>query len=325
MKKRKKGLILGSLVAVALILVSCGTKEKKATTSEPSMSHPQEPKLNLSFGTMPATDALPIYIADHEGYFEEEDVTVDIQNFKSPKDRDAALSSGHLDGVSTDMIAFSTYLEGGLNIRLTSEANGYFSLLSGDDSVTTLAQLKGHSVSYFKNQAPHYFLDEAMKTVDLTADDLDLQEVPQVPVRVELVKNKQTTAAIVPDPFRTIGMKDGLTELAKSDSLNIKPNAFAFTEKTIQTNSEGIKAFYRAYNKGVDYIQQHKVSEYYPILEKQIGYSKEIESSVKIPTYVHAAPINEKQLDNALAWSKAKGIYTKEWTFSDLTSSVAFH
>ncbi|MGX7418763.1 ABC transporter substrate-binding protein [Carnobacterium gallinarum] len=324
MSMRKKGFIVGSTVALMMVLIGCVTNEKSESIDTGSEKNYSEPKLNLSFGTMPATDALPILVASQEGYFVDEGVTVDIQNFKSPKDRDMALRNGHLDGVSTDMIAFSTYRENEAKVRLTSASIGYFSLLSGDSTVTNLSELKGHSVSYFKNQAPHYFLDEAMKTVNLTSDDLEFKEAHNVTTRIELVQNKQVTATIVPDPFRAIGLKDGLTELAKSDDLDIKPNAFAFTEKTIQTNSEGIKAFYRAYNKGVDFIQNHDLDTYYAILEKELGYSKAIKESVEFPTYVYAEPVDQKQLEEAISWATNKGIFTKDWTFEELTSTVAF-
>lgn len=91
MSMRKKGFIVGSTVALMMVLIGCVTNEKSESIDTGSEKNYSEPKLNLSFGTMPATDALPILVASQEGYFVDEGVTVDIQNFKSPKDRDMAL------------------------------------------------------------------------------------------------------------------------------------------------------------------------------------------------------------------------------------------
>lgn len=301
------------------LLVGCGTEETKKNNTAKSE---ETEKLTLSFGAMPAVDSLPVYIAEKEGFFEDEGLTLDLQSFKSPKDRDAALSSGNLDGANTDLIAVSTYLQGDLNFQIVSQSIGTFSILTNNEDITKLSDLKGKNVGHVKSQAPYYFLDSALKQEGISMSEVGYEEVPQIPVRIELVKNNKLDATVVPEPFRTIGLADGLTELGNSNELGINATVFGFTTDSLTQNKEAIEAFYKAYNKGVDYINEHDLDDYYDVMKDKIGYTDEIKGRVSLPTYTHAEQIKSEQLTNALDWSTEQGIYSKDLKEEDILNSL---
>lgn len=316
-----KKTIVTSIVAIfsLLLLTSCGTEESKKNNAT---KNKESEKLTLSFGAMPAVDSLPVYIAEKEGFFESEGLDLDLQSFKSPKDRDAALSSGNLDGANTDLIAVSTYLQGDLDFQIVSQSIGTFSVLTNNDEVSSLADLKGKKVGYAKNQAPYYFLDAALKEEGISIADVGYEEVPQIPVRIELVKNQKIDATVVPEPFRTIGLANGLTELGNSNELGIDATVFGFTSESLNQNKEAIEAFYRGYNKGVDYINDNDLDDYYDVMKEKIGYTDEIKGRVSLPSFTHAEQIKSEQLTNALDWSTEQGIYTKELKEADILNSL---
>lgn len=316
-----KKTIVTSIVAIfsLLLLTSCGTEEAKKNNAT---KNKESEKLTLSFGAMPAVDSLPVYIAEKEGFFESEGLDLDLQSFKSPKDRDAALSSGNLDGANTDLIAVSTYLQGDLDFQIVSQSIGTFSVLTNNDEVSSLADLKGKKVGYAKNQAPYYFLDAALKEEGISIADVGYEEVPQIPVRIELVKNQKIDATVVPEPFRTIGLANGLTELGNSNELGIDATVFGFTSESLNQNKEAIEAFYRGYNKGVDYINDNDLDDYYDVMKEKIGYTDEIKGRVSLPSFTHAEQIKSEQLTNALDWSTEQGIYTKELKEADILNSL---
>ena len=307
---KKRTLILGlAAVATLGLITGCGTKEKAAKTDAKETA---KNELTLSFGAMPAVDSLPVYIAEKEGFFEEEGLKLDLQSFKSPKDRDAALSSGNLDGANTDLVAVSAYLQGDMKFQVVSQSIGTFSILTSNEEVKTLADLKDKKVGIAKNQAPYYFLDEALKTADLSVADIAYEEVPQIPVRVELTANQKIDATVVPEPFRTIGLANGLTELGNSNELGIDATVFGFTTESLTDNKEAVEAFYRGYNKGVDYINDHKLDDYYDVMKEKIGFTDEIKGRVSLPKYTHAKQVKSDQLTSVLNWSKEQGIYSKD-------------
>ncbi|NKC67948.1 ABC transporter substrate-binding protein [Vagococcus fluvialis] len=317
---KKRTLILGlAAVATLGLITGCGTKEKAAKTDAKETA---KNELTLSFGAMPAVDSLPVYIAEKEGFFEEEGLKVDLQSFKSPKDRDAALSSGNLDGANTDLVAVSAYLQGDMKFQVVSQSIGTFSILTSNKEVKTLADLKDKKVGIAKNQAPYYFLDEALKTADLSVADIAYEEVPQIPVRVELTANQKIDATVVPEPFRTIGLANGLTELGNSNELGIDATVFGFTTESLTDNKEAVEAFYRGYNKGVDYINDHKLDDYYDVMKEKIGFTDEIKGRVSLTKYTHAEQIKSEQLSSVLTWSKEQGIYSKELKQEDILNPL---
>lgn len=306
-------------VLTSLTLVGCGTKEK---VTEETSQKDQAKSLTLSFGAMPAVDSLPVYIAEKEGYFKEEGLDLDLQSFKSPKDRDAALSSGHLDGANTDLIALSAYRQGDLDMKIVSQSIGTFSVITGEESVEKLADLEGKKVGYIQKQAPEYFLAKALEKEKLSLSSIQPEMVPQIPVRVELTKNKKIAATIVPEPFTTIGEVEGLKELANSQELDIQTTIFGFKADVLNDKPEAVKAFYNAYNKGVDYINNHPLNDYYPVLVEKIGFTDAIKDKVKLPNYTQAKQIDPNQVKEAFDWSKEQGIYTKDWTDKDVMSDL---
>lgn len=316
----KKKLLAFSLMAVFSIgaLAACGTETKDKVETE----KPSQKELSLSFGVMPAVDSLPVYIAEKEGFFKDEGLDLDLQSFKSPKDRDAALTSGHLDGANTDLIAVSTYYQGGLDVQVVSQSNGTFSILTNNDEIKNLADLKDKKVGIAKNQAPYYFLDEALQKDNLSVADIAYEEVPQIPVRVELVKNKKIDATVVPEPFRTIGLANGLKELGNSNELKIDATVFGFTGETLKENKKAVEAFYRGYNKGVDYINEKSMDDYYDVMKEKIGFTDKIKDSVELPKYTHAEQIKSEQLTSAFDWSKEQDILTKKWKEQDILNPL---
>ncbi|RHH70168.1 MULTISPECIES: ABC transporter substrate-binding protein [Vagococcus] len=319
MKKKLRLFGLVSVVTLGL-LASCGTKE--GTQEKKTIDTSQKETLSLSFGAMPAVDSLPVYIAEKEGYFKEEGLDLELNSFKSPKDRDAALISGNLDGANTDLIALSTYRQGDMDVKIVSQSIGTFSILTGNNDITSLTDLKGKTAGYAKNQAPYYFLDEALKSNGLEVSEVGFEEVPQIPIRVELTLNHKIDATVVPEPFRTIGMAQGLRELTNSQELDIQSTVFGFTNDSLTNNKEAIEAFYRAYNKAVDYVNEHDIDTYYDVLKEKIGFTDEIKKDVTLPKYVHAEQIDGKQVDHAFNWSKEEGIFTKEYNQKDVMSDL---
>ena len=90
-----KNLFLATLtVMVGLTLTACGSEK----TQQPSTTQTDE-TITLNFGAMGSIDAVPLVIAQENGYFKEEGLNVNLEMFTAAKDRDAALQAGQLDGV----------------------------------------------------------------------------------------------------------------------------------------------------------------------------------------------------------------------------------
>ena len=82
-----------SLVVLAAVLAAV------AVSCVPA--RPEEPKLKLAL--IPVLDTIPIFIAQQNGYFAEQGITVETIPVKSPQERDVLVTTGQVDGVLTDL------------------------------------------------------------------------------------------------------------------------------------------------------------------------------------------------------------------------------
>ena len=69
--------------------------------------------------------------------------------------------------------------------------------------------------------------------------------IPQIPVRLEMLKSGQIDAATLPEPLASVAVKAGATVISSTDNLGINPGALLFTKETIQSKNAEIAAFYR--------------------------------------------------------------------------------
>lgn len=203
----------------------------------------------MSLGLLPSIDAIPFVIAHEQGFDKKHGVNLDIQTFKSAKDRDVAFQAGKLEGISADLVAISIYNEAGLDVKITSTTFGEFDLLTGNDAIQDVKDLKGKTVILSKNTSTQYTVAMMLKQAGLTEDDITVTEVPQIPTRLELLKNNKADAAILPEPFVTMGKTSGLRVLSSTHTAGVNPFVLAFPQTAIDAKADAIRNMYAAYDE----------------------------------------------------------------------------
>ncbi|MEK5256516.1 ABC transporter substrate-binding protein [Paenibacillus odorifer] len=328
MKKKslKKMLMLSMMVVViAVLAVGCGSKNNTNTTStEGNAAEASKEPVTLSLGLLPSIDAIPFVIAHEQGFDKKHGVNLDIQTFKSAKDRDVAFQAGKLEGISADLVAISIYNEAGLDVKITSTTFGEFDLLTGNDAIQDVKDLKGKTVILSKNTSTQYTVAMMLKQAGLTEDDITVTEVPQIPTRLELLKNNKADAAILPEPFVTMGKTSGLRVLSSTHTAGVNPFVLAFPQTAIDAKADAIRNMYAAYDEAVAYMKSHDQSEYIDLVIKEVGYPETLKDEIKVPDYVPANQVDVKEVEAAFAWAREKGLLSKNISAEDVISDVQF-
>ncbi len=292
---------------------------KPQGTSTPDV---EAPKKTITIGVLPDTDSVPFVIADQNGYFEKAGVQVEIEQFKSAKDRDSAFQSGTLDGVITDVLAVSFAKEGGFDVKITSKTDGNYKLLAGKTlGINSIDEIKGKSVAISKNTLIEYATDKLIQSANLPESDIKKEIVPQIPARLEMLQNGKVDAATLPDPLATLAVKNGATVIDSTKKHGINPGVLAFTSKSIEENSNEIKAVYQAYNEAVEYINNAPIADYVDILVKEVGFPEDIKNSIVLPKYTKAGMSKEKDIIEVIEWLRNKDLIKTNYEFKDLTDS----
>lgn len=311
--KLKKIIALAMTAVMTASMVACGNKKEEVQTE----------KTKLTVGVMGSIDAVPLVIAEQNGYFEEEGVDLDLQIFKAANDRDAALQAGELDGVLCDETAISIYQNSGIDMKITGTTNGSWTLVAGKDSgITSLSNLKGKKVGISKNTMIEYLADDIALSNGLEVSDIEKVAIPAMPARLEALKNNQIDAAILPAPFNDTAVADGGVEITKIYNKDIMISVTAFLQEVIDKDANAIKGFYNAYNKAIEFINSNDISEYEDIIISTVGYSEDMRGNIVLPEFKTNYLPAEENVQNVLDWSKEKGLLTKDITAKDVMSDV---
>jgi NitT/TauT family transport system substrate-binding protein len=175
-----------------------------------------------------------------------------------------------------------------------------------------------------KNTSTQYTVAMMLKQAGLTEDDITVSEVPQIPTRLELLKNKKADAAVLPEPYVTMGETSGLRVLSSTHSAGVNPFVLAFPQSVIDAKPQAIRDMYAAYDDAVEYMKSHDQSEYIDLIIKEVGYPETLKDEIKVPEYQPANQVDVKEVEAAFAWARETGLLTKNISAEDVISDVQF-
>ncbi|MGX7195568.1 ABC transporter substrate-binding protein [Enterococcus olivae] len=311
-----KKIVLSFILAGTLFLGGCGNTDEATSSSSEEIT-------TVKIGVMPSTDNMPLIVAHEQGFDREHGVNIELETFKSAKDRDAAFQSGTVDGINSDLIAFSTYLQGGMDIQITSSTYGQFDLVASTEH-QSLEELKDQEIIILKNQGPEYAAEAILAQAGLSTEDVRFIEVPQVPSRVELLQNQQAAAAILPEPFVTMTAAEGMHNLGSTREVGLNPFVLCFTTEVIDEKATALQGMYEAYNQAVTWMKEQDESEYIGLFVDKIGFPEAMIDQIIVPDYPQASQVTEEEVTQAFTWAKDKGLLNIEVEPKDVLSDVYF-
>ena len=265
-------------------------------------------RLELTFLTLPALEAFPVFIADSFGFFEDEGLHVTIERFFNPRDRDVAFQTNeNIDGMVFDLVQLAIYREAGIDIVATTSTVGMASLIGGP-GVYGIMDLAGGNVLMTSNTSMDYILDRALDSVGLAMGDIITAEVPALPTRLEMLLHNQAAGAVLPDPFAAMALEEGFNLLTTTRELGINPFIFAFRRGVVENKTTEMQAFYRAVNRAVDFLNTADREEFIDILVETVGYPAHVRDTLVVPLFpAHSIPVYEVVRD-VLDFTYSRGL-----------------
>lgn len=297
------------LILTLALAAGCGNSNDKT----------QKDLQPITIGLMPDTDSLPFIIAKEKGYFAEEGIEVNIQQYKSAMDRDSALQSGNLDGAVSDMLAVAFAKAGGFDVKVTSFTDGSYKLIASKDAgINNVKALAGKDVAVSRNTIIEYVTDQILAKEGMDSESINKVIIPQIPTRLEMLQNGKLAAATLPEPMASIAVSNGCMYVTGSDELGINPGVIMFTAKTVDNKTAEIAAMYRAYNKAVDYLNNTSRDEYIDLVVEKGGFPPAAKEALKLPEYHKAALPKESDVTDCIKWLNNKGLVKEHFSYQDI-------
>lgn len=276
----------------------------------------------LTVGIMPDLDSIPFIIAQEKGFFKEEGLTVKLVPFKSALDRDSALQSGQLDGAVSDILAAAFARDGGLDSVIISLTSGSYKLVVGKaETASSIKELTDKEVALSKNTVIEYLTDKMLAENGMRPDDLRKVVIPQIPARLEMLKNDKVAAAVLPEPLATVAAQNGARILSGSDQMAIHIGVLVFTSKAVNQKEKELRAMRRAYDKAVAYLASEPVESYIDIVIDKCGFPPGVRGALVLPAYRKVSMPEPKDVAGVIDWLQEKRLIKRMYSYEELVDS----
>lgn len=294
----KRFLLVASLLLAAALLGAC--------QGAPAASTP-----SLKVGLLPIVDVLPMYVAEEEGYFAQENVAVELVPFTSAVERDSALQAGQIDGQLNDLVATLLLDKGEQQyaiVRQTFQGSPampmMYILAAPGSGITTPADLKGVEIGISGNSVIEYTTQAMLKAAGLDAAEIKTVEVSKIPVRFDMLMKGQLRAATLPDPLASLAVAQGATVVVDDSASGVGQSVMTFRRTTLEEKPEAVRAFLAAYERAVETINANP-DQYKALLVERAKVPEEIKDSYAMPPYPPARVPTEAEFADVVEWMVA--------------------
>lgn len=283
-------------------------------------------QVTLRLGQIPTVDGLPFWVAEAQGYYAQYGVDVELVNFRSAAERDAALQGGQIDGALADIIASVTMYSNGARVHITSvnlgatrEEGPIFILAAPGSGITSPEQLKGVEVAISTNSMIHYVTEKLLLENGLAQDEIATISIPQIPLRFENLMSGTVKAATLPDPLASLAIAKGATVVRSDDQAqrNYSQSVVIFTAPALEQKEEAIRRFFSAYNAAVADIRRDP-NAYRELLAEKASLPAEIKDSWQVTPFPDAQLPGRAEVEEVVDWLLAKGVITKKVSYDEI-------
>jgi NitT/TauT family transport system substrate-binding protein len=315
----KKTLLFTCLSLLALGTAACSNgSDSTSTSTSKSAETVAVTDETMNVGILPAESAIPIILAKEEGFFEDLGLNVEINSFTSPNDRNVAVQAKELDATISDVMTEATFKQNGIDMTITSDILEDFKILASPNSgATEMKDLADKKITLVPNFILEYIMDQFAEENDFSYEIVDISSFA---ARSEALLSDQVDAAVYTEPQASMLAAQGAIVLGSSKETGIKGGTLQFMTDVVKDRPQDVAAFYQAYDQAIDYMNEHKASEYADILaDYQFPEAMNTYLDSQKEDYPYAAAVPQDQLEKIVTWTKDKGQIEQDYTYDELT------
>ncbi len=282
----KKLLILFIALTAVFSLSASGQKED-ASAEAP-----------IRIGIMPDAGALPLLLM--EG--------VELVPFMSARERDMAVQAGELDGIMTDLVAVVSFGQNGMPQKVLTITESRFMLVGNPDFDGS----EPWEVGLSENTVIEFMVDQLA-----AGREVEKISVPQVPVRMEMLRGGQLPLACLTDAMAWPLLSHDYPVVADQLGTGLEPAVLAFMQDFAEENPGKIAAFAKAWNEAVETINADPEA-FRGLLLEQIRLPDDPEYPYPVPELRPIMLPPEATVEAILEWYEAKYGLNHSVSYEDL-------
>lgn len=239
----------------------------------------------VRIGYLPSDHDAALFVADAKGYFEKQDLNVDLIKFNNGNELMKAMESGEIDVgyVGIAPVLYSIGNGGTSKIISSAQNEGSGLVVSESSGITSASDLSGKNIATpgegtIQELLLSYYLNEnGLSTKDLKVSTL------KAPSMKEALENGQADGAMTFQPYVTQAESNGNILLANSSDILPKHPCcvVAASDDFIKNHAEEAEKVVAIHKKATKYINDNikkgKTGKVVKLLPKEIVQDEELE------------------------------------------------
>lgn len=275
----------------------------------------------LHLGMMPAVNSIPLLVAQSEGFFADEGVTVELEMFRDQLYRETSLQTGRIDGSVSDLVNAVNAWYNGFPVQVASRTDGLFALLtsarSGIGSMDAWPQRGRVQLGALQDSVIFYEAYRMLAEHGIGPERLNLVPTFQIPQRMEMLLQGQLQAAMLPEPIASLAASQGANMVLDTRMLESTATVMLFTPDAMRTRANAIRAFFRAYNRAVDAVNADPDS-FREVIVTRGEFPPPVRDLMIIPEFEYARVPTVEEFDHLVDWMMSGEMISRRPQYRDI-------
>ena len=280
--------------------------------------------VTLKIAIIPVLESLPLYIAQSEGLFAKQGVSVEFIPAGSAPVRDQLIISGEADGMVNEVLTTMLINRDQVQLQIvryaraaTSEAPLFRILASNKSGITSPEGLKGVEIGISHGTVIEYLTDRLLQAEGLTPEEIKTVAVPGISDRMSLLESGELSAAMLPDPLASLAVLQG-ANVALDDSRHPEYSfsTITFRKAVTDEHPQAVRAFLAAMEEAVQLINAD-AGAWDALLSEQNLVPPPLMGTFQLPRFATAGVPTQAQWDDVLAWAKEKGLLAVDLAYTE--------
>ncbi|RIK53689.1 MAG: hypothetical protein DCC57_07960 [Chloroflexi bacterium] len=314
--KRRLPLLVLSVGLLMGLSAACVPVQPSTPPAGQTDTQPESPGHTLRVALLPTTDVVPFYVAQQIGAFTSQGLTAEAVPVSSAAERDTVIQTGAADCEMTDVqgvVLTNARQAQPLRIiatarQATAERPLFFLLSAPESGITSADQLAGANIGTSENTVIDYWFDRVLAAAGVDLTSVTRTNVPQLPVRLELLLNQQLDAAILPDPLASLAQLQGATMVLDDTILpEAAVSVLVCRADVIAAQPDAVAAFLAGWDQAVEAINADPAA-YADILIETARVPEPLQGQYTLPPFPVKQIPSDAQVQDVVDWAVDKGL-----------------
>jgi len=258
----KKNINKFVLILITVVLLTACAAPAAATAPAAHLADltSADKPVKIRIGTQPWIGYGPWWIAKEKGLFEKYGLEAELVDFIEDKEVNAAFASGNMEAANlathTAIKLFSVGVD--LKLVLLEDVSTSADAILCDESIKSIADLKGKQVAYEEGTTSDLLLNYALIQNGLTLDDITPVPMPASDAGTALMSGK-VPAAVTYEPYISEALKEN-TKLKAMYKAEERPglisDVLVISGKFAKENPEAAKALMKVWGEALDFYNK---------------------------------------------------------------------